>query len=398
MEITPFTEAYRELNDRFLQLVDHLSALRDLSALDVGTADESQLLRGALRVLMEHEDLRRCSVFLLQGDILTCAAGLDWRELLDTRAAPPAADRPVSRFRLGEGLIGQAARTGALQRSDDCLRSTQFATRPDKAETDVRSLLCAPIPMADQVLGVVNISHPEPGFFTAAHERLLQVFAGFLGQMLANWRHLHAMELEVRRRTGELEAALAEAEALKHRYRELSIVDELTGIHNRRFFYPEASAALARATRHDRPFSLMMLDLDHFKQINDRYGHDMGDKVLQATASMLKAQTRDGDVIARFGGEEFVLALPDTDERGARQLAERIVQSVRAFGFPGEPEPFTVTATVGLTAVGSPRSVASGHEQLLETLLRQADEALYRGKKLGRDRMCSYDPAGAPPE
>ncbi len=208
--------------------------------------------------------------------------------------------------------------------------------------------------------------------------------------MLSNWRYFHEMERQIQRRTGELEAALAEAEALRHRYQELSVVDELTGLHNRRFFFPEASTALANALRQQRPFSILMLDLDHFKQINDTHGHSMGDEVLQATAALLKSQIREGDVIARFGGEEFVLALPNTDRGGALQLAERILDSIRACDFGTFPHRFQVTGTIGVAHIGGTEEDSRNRAELLELLLRHADQALYMGKERGRNQVCAF--------
>ena len=245
-----------------------------------------------------------------------------------------------------------------------------------------------PVLFADKVLGVVNVSHQRANAFTDAHERLLAVFASFLGQILTNWRYYHQMEQEIQRRTQELESALAEAEELKRRYQHLSIVDELTGIHNRRFFFPEAHATLAGALRHRYAFSIMMVDLDHFKQINDLYGHSMGDKVLQVTAAVLKGQTREGDIIARFGGEEFVLALPNTDLEGAKQLADRILHSLRSLAFNAGGKTVRVTTSIGLSGLTGLES--PDRPDLLESLLRQADQALYYSKAHGRDQIRAY--------
>jgi diguanylate cyclase (GGDEF)-like protein len=383
MNAAPFTAAYEELNQRFIKLVDDLSALRSLSGLSLHSASQDDLLRDAMRVLMEHNDFESCSVFLLEGDTLRCAGGLDWPDLLHRDPHDP--HRPAQ-FRVGEGIIGRAAETGQVQHCRDCRREPRFvklARGPSPG-----TLISVPVLFADRVLGVVNVSHRQANAFSESHEHLLMVFANFLGQIVSNWRYYHQMEREIQQRTQELEAALAEAEELKRRYQHLSIVDELTGIHNRRFFFPEAQAALSTAVRHRHPFAIMMVDLDRFKQINDRHGHSMGDKVLQVTAALLKGQTREGDIIARFGGEEFVLALPNTDLDGARRLADRVLHSLRNLAFNAGGQTLCVTTSVGLTALTGDESPE--RSDMLEVLLRQADQALYVSKAEGRDQSRAY--------
>ncbi len=388
MNVAPFTAAYEELNQRFIKLVNDLSALRSLSGLSLHSSSQDELLRDAMRVLMEHNEFECCSLFLLDGDTLSCAGGLDWPDLLHRDPpTPPAHNGPSdplrpARFRLGEGIIGKAAATGQVQHCRDCRREPQFVELTPRPNPG--SLLSVPVLFADRVLGVVNASHSQPHAFNDSHEHLLRVFASFLGQIISNWRYYHQMEREIHNRTQELEGALAEAEELKRRYQHLSIVDELTGIHNRRFFFPEAQAALSTAVRHRHPFSIMMVDLDRFKRINDQYGHSMGDKVLQVTAALLKGQTREGDIIARFGGEEFVLALPNTELDGARRLADRVLHSLRNLAFNAGDQTLCVTASIGLTALNGEEP--PDRTDTLEVLLRQADQALYVSKAEGRDQ------------
>jgi diguanylate cyclase (GGDEF)-like protein len=387
MDSAPFMDAYQELSQRFMRLVNDLSALRALSSLSFQQPDEALLLRSAIRVLMENHDLERCSIFLLEDEKLVCASGLDWQDLLAPAHDPRDGRKPMV-FHLGQGIIGMAAETGRLQHCRDCQAESRFLP-PEKqfAASTIGSLICVPVMLDSRILGVVNVSHPQPQFFSESHERLLQVFAGFLGQILANWRYHHQMEQEIRRRTGELEQALHEAEELKRRYHQLSIVDELTGLHNRRFFLSEAGTALALAVRHHHPFSVLMIDLDHFKLVNDNHGHAMGDRVLQISSTLLKALIRDGDILARFGGEEFVLALANTDEKGAWQMAERILESLRTLQLNANSQALHITASIGIATLDTDTAY---QQDRLEQLLRQADQALYFGKTSGRNQSQSY--------
>ena len=141
-----------------------------------------------------------------------------------------------------------------------------------------------------------------------------------------------------------------------------------------------------RGNRYRHPLSLLMLDLDHFKAINDGYGHPAGDKVLSEVAGIVKRVMRDSDQVARYGGEEFVVILPEMDTPGAGVLAERIRAAVAAYTFSAdETHPFNITISIGLA--GFPNDANSG-----ETLIAAADRALYDAKRAGRDCVRSFDP------
>ncbi|WP_119156310.1 diguanylate cyclase [Caldimonas tepidiphila] len=167
--------------------------------------------------------------------------------------------------------------------------------------------------------------------------------------------------------------------------RRLAQTDPLTGLANRRAFSERAERECARAGRHDTPLSVISLDLDHFKRVNDTHGHDAGDKVLVAFAGILQAACRVGDLVARFGGEEFVILLPDTGLAGARLLAERIRREVaQAAVRCGD-------AMVHITVSGGVAQHAPGRETLHE-LLARSDAALYAAKEGGRNRILESAP------
>jgi diguanylate cyclase (GGDEF)-like protein len=374
-----FLEPMRQTSRQLVRLLDALSALRSLSELDIRTPDQEALVRGALASLIEHQDLERCSVYLRAGDRLVNVAGVDWTDLLSEERSAVAA--PRRSFQVGEGMVGLAAAGGEIQRCRDVAVDPRFAG----SDGATGSLLCVPIRVGDEVAGVLNASHPEPGHFGVDHERLLSVFANFLAQFLTNWRIMHRMEEQIRDRTRALERALAEARELKRRFEEMAVTDELTGLHNRRFFFPEAQAALARAVRYRQPYSVILVDLDHFKRINDDFGHAAGDEALRGFASLLGGLVREGDIVARFGGEEFALALPNTGVAGAVELAERLRAALAGirWSFAGPDRP--LTASLGVCALAEDAEGAS--QDLLDALLRDADHALYRSKGEGRNRV-----------
>jgi diguanylate cyclase (GGDEF)-like protein len=162
----------------------------------------------------------------------------------------------------------------------------------------------------------------------------------------------------------------------------LSKTDPLTGITNRREFFEALEREIGRAERRRAPLAVAILDLDHFKAINDGHGHLAGDAVLVAAAGRLAGELRREDVLARWGGEEFVLLLPDTDADGARVVAERCRARLHAEPVDFEGTAIEVTASFGVAARLAGAAAASG-----EALVRAADEALYRAKREGRNRV-----------
>ena len=163
--------------------------------------------------------------------------------------------------------------------------------------------------------------------------------------------------------------------------------DYLTGVYNRRFFMASAEQALARSRRYGHPLSLLMLDADHFKQINDQHGHQAGDEALQQLARACQRQLRQADILGRIGGEEFAILLPDTELPPACAVAERVRQAVADLRLAGRQQTFGLTLSIG---VGS---YQPGDE--LNTLLNRADVALYQAKQAGRNRVCHAGPAAA---
>lgn len=161
----------------------------------------------------------------------------------------------------------------------------------------------------------------------------------------------------------------------------MAVTDDLTGLYNRRYFDRHLNILLSKAQEQDRNLAVMILDIDHFKSVNDTYGHDVGDMVLKEFSARMKRNIRGVDLACRFGGEEFVVLMPDTDVSNAELVAERVRQAVgeKTFEINGQ-RPLTVTVSVGV----------SFNESLADTsesLIKRADLALYRAKREGRNRV-----------
>jgi two-component system cell cycle response regulator len=169
----------------------------------------------------------------------------------------------------------------------------------------------------------------------------------------------------------------------------LSLTDGLTGVWNRRYFQMQFRQVLATATRFARPFSLLMLDLDHFKDVNDNYGHQRGDEILVEFAQRVNEALREVDTFARYGGEEFICLLSETDTSGAQTTADKILRAIRATPF-GEKGGQGLRLTVSIGIASYPE-----HGDSFGALVDAADKALYRAKQEGRDRVRT---AGLPPD
>jgi len=162
--------------------------------------------------------------------------------------------------------------------------------------------------------------------------------------------------------------------------RRLEATDSLTGVMSRRAFLEQAQREISRARRYGRPVALLMLDFDHFKQINDNHGHAVGDEVLRGSIGVCKAELREQDLLGRMGGEEFCAVLPEADQDAAMQVSERLRSAVAALQFIGKAGAFPVRISIGLTMV-------SRQDANLAQTLERADRALYLAKERGRDRV-----------
>ena len=183
---------------------------------------------------------------------------------------------------------------------------------------------------------------------------------------------LNRLELEVAQRTDELQAA-NEYLAVAARN------DALTGLLNRRGFTEEADLEIQRGHRSGRSFAVVLADVDRFKDFNDRFGHSCGDQVLQQVAGLLKRRTRDVDCVARWGGEEFILMLPEAELEGAVVLAEDLRAAIEGTEFEYEGRPLRITMTFGIAVYRKGES--------LQGCVDRADTALYEGKELGRNTV-----------
>ncbi len=221
-----------------------------------------------------------------------------------------------------------------------------------------RSLMAVPLVTDERLSGILLVADPEPGRFRQTHLDFLKVLANQAAVQLVN-------------------------AALHERMEQMAITDGLTGLFNHRFFHERLGEELVRVKRHPEPLSVIILDIDHFKNVNDTYGHPFGDVVLKGVARLLTTLARETDLVARYGGEEMALLLVNTNRRGAATMANRVMKGMRQLRFPSRDTEVVVTASLGSATYPDDAATAS-------ELIRSSDEALYRSKREGRDR---YTPA-----
>ena len=210
--------------------------------------------------------------------------------------------------------------------------------------------------------------------------KVLNVVAGsvVLGLLLFRW-----LPLAIKER-GRAEQRASDLETL-------AAIDFLTGVYNRRHFEGLARVELARCQRYVRPLSVLMIDIDHFKAVNDAYGHAAGDLVLKNVVAICRAEKRDPDLLARVGGEEFAMMLPETTEAAAAQFADRLRREVAGTMPTVYGEKLGVTISIGVAG-------ATIRTPGVEALLRCADRALYEAKRSGRDRVVVSKLSDADPD
>ncbi|HEY1455173.1 MAG TPA: GGDEF domain-containing protein [Candidatus Dormibacteraeota bacterium] len=263
---------------------------------------------------------------------------------------------------------------GAIRKIDEePLRSALAAMRPLVVKLDEKT---AP--------GLEAGGHPQHVLVVPV-QRSGQLM-GAMELYLNAWRELTEDQADLLNGVASQAAIAIRHAQLFQAQEENALTDELTKLPNRRALAQRFLQEMQRAKRHRNSISFLMIDLDHFKQVNDTYGHLNGDAVLAELASILTSGARESDVCARYGGEEFALILHETTEAGARTLAERIRGKVAAATFPGG---LKLTISVGVAATDEP--------SLFTTLIERADQALYAAKQGGRNqvRVADMSPAAA---
>ncbi len=274
---------------------------------------------------------------------------------LVARAAHGLASGSLTRtvFRPGEGVAGWVVAHGQPALIADVSTDPRFVILDDISEPIV-SLICVPLLARGSCVGAMAVSASKPGVFTQRDLDLLSFVARTI-----------ALDVE------------------NIRLRRLTITDPLTGAYNRGFLQSQLPTEIERASAQQQPLCVAMLDVDHFKNINDAFGHDVGDAVLVEVALRLRATIRASDFLIRYGGEEFLVVLPNTRCERASDVGERMRCAIAAAPVEVGGQEIEVRISAGIAQ----HRAGSGVAEATEELIRRADRALYAAKRRGRNRI-----------
>jgi len=344
-------EQRRDLQRR----VRETSLLYDLSRLVQSATDRNQLYNAIVTLVLQVVPYENCTLFLLDRENARLEAKATRGRvvnLLDHVA-----------FEKGQGVSGWVASRGRQLILSD-LTQEQNLLNVETIPPRVRSFAAIPLQVQDTIVGVLNVSHSQPHAFAPEDLQLLTVLAGQAAITIERTEAFHTLEA-------------------------LAITDGLTQVYNHRYFQMRLEDELKRGRRYGQPVSLMIVDADDFKRINDQYGHVTGDFILRELAGLLRRSVRETEIAARYGGEEFALILPHTGVEQARVAAERVRAIVETHTFL-TPEGHSIRLTISIGAATYP-----AHARTRAELIAQADAALYAAKQTGRNAVRLAADTGA---
>ncbi len=294
-------------------------------------------------------------------------------------------------YSTAKDFLERAVREGELQMTPQAIRERRQNPDESPPDNEQASVLCVPIISRGRKLGAIYIRKRAAGpAFDPDDLVALKYFAAQAAIAIENSRSGDDLDVHVRRRTAELnqknlllEKEIAERKKMEARLQHLAITDPLTGLYNRRHFFELSQRVFSRIMGLDIPLSVLMIDADHFKSVNDRFGHMIGDQVLQGLAKRLRDNLRRGEILGRYGGEEFAVLLPETVLEAAGMVAERLREDVSQRPIPSDRGPIQITVTIGAACV-------SDNDERIDHLLDKADKALYMAKQAGRNQVAVW--------
>ena len=345
--LKPTTQQIKGLQEHLFEIIALYNLSKNLNI----SLEMERIFTEAEKFMRDSLEIDNCSLLLLddEGKTLT---------LWEADSATSEATKKVS-FKTGEGITGLAAQTGKPILVKDISKDSRYLLKKWK-KTDVGSFYSVPlINKNKKVIGVFNV-----------HSKKIN---GFKKNRLTLFNEV-ALQISL-----ALEKSIIFKET-----RKLAITDDLTQLHSRKYFMDFLDMEISKSERNHSIFSLIMIDVDHFKSVNDNYGHPAGDRILKKLSALLKSITRKEDITARFGGEEFIILLPGTNEKNAITIAEKIrLQAEKSLIIRQKNRsPKKVTVSAGVSSFSETMKTGTG-------LLASVDQYLYLAKNTGRNRVCS---------
>ncbi|HEX7524219.1 MAG TPA: sensor domain-containing diguanylate cyclase [Candidatus Deferrimicrobium sp.] len=342
-QVERLRRAFEDTRTNLESNVQYLRTMAEVSTVIAGTLDPEELYRIIPERVMAKLDLNDFCIMLYSWETKRLVAKSV--SLSDGGTMPEFTLAP------GEGVVGKVFTTGEPAWIPDVRSSTDFLHYGGR-RTDVRSFMCVPLVSKGKNIGVLMLNHPEPNAFEPELLPTMRVLASYLAIAIENAGMFGLVK------------SLAEK-------------DSLTLLYNHGSFHEKLAIELERANRYVRPMAVIMLDIDCFKEINDRYGHTTGDRVLALVAGALGAHLRKTDIAARYGGDEFAVILPETDLSSAAVIAERIAEGISNVRLDiGGGSVVSFTASIGYASCGHD---APGRGEILNI----ADRLMYDSKRRG---------------
>ncbi|MFT3835450.1 MAG: diguanylate cyclase [Myxococcaceae bacterium] len=337
-----------ELKSKLEDRLTELSTLYDMSRALSSTIDLNEVLTRITELVPAKLLVPKFSVMLLNSE-----------GLLEVRKSLPATDQQLT-FALTEGVCGRAATDRRASYVSDLATDPLFKVRAERDEKVRGSLLAVPMVHGEELLGVLNFERFEKAAFAVDE---IEFFTAVADQ-----------------------AAIAIKNAKLHEQTvNLSITDMLTGVANRRFLFQQLELEIARANRFGTQLSMLMIDIDFFKKLNDAAGHTAGDVVLKQVCTLMKNTVRKVDTLARYGGEEFVVLLPQVTKAEALEVADKLRRIVAESPIDYREVQPTGKVTISVGVANLPVDATEQHH-----LVDSADAALYASKRAGRDRVTGF--------
>jgi len=323
--------------------------LRRAAAAITSTLDEDEVLNLILEQLERVVPYDSASVQILEGNDSVIVAGRGFDTLYDVVGI---------RFDgVNDGINSLVYKTGKPIIIEN--PQQQFADFSRLPGWQVTCWMGVPLIFKNKIIGMLTLDGNKPQSFTPSQFPVVTAFADQVATALQNMRLFSQVERQ-------------------------AITDPLTGLYNRRYFSTMAHIEIERSVRYGHALSIMMYDIDHFKQVNDTYGHDVGDEVLKELANRSHACLRQLDLLCRYGGEEFIALLPETTSHEAYEVAERLRRSVQDHPFSTSIGPLSITISLGVAGLDQ------ASEASLDGLVKHADQAMYLAKDSGRNRSAIW--------